>query len=238
MPILSVNVSHKNIFNGSSLNVELLVNTVADEYLDVSDHWFHNGALLPVTAKTTFVSHQAKLTLNNPSTFDIGVYETQLRISTHSKLTCDNPSPYTGWFIGTSIAIIRSDVQQLLYYGNCSQLRFGMVRKTLSYVETPSTEFTVESSSLPATHTTTLTCTATGGYPPVDSITLYKNNELIMRTSSGALQYNTTTSSQYGRYECTVDSNIHSVQKTLLLQEEGYMVTMYWYVTLIMFCYC
>ena len=118
MPILSVNVPHKNIFNGISSNVELLVHTVADKYLDVSDHWFHNGALLPVIAKTTFLSHQAKLTLDNPFTLDNGVYETQLRISTYSRLTFDNPSPYT-WFMGTSIVIIRSDAQQLLYYGNC-----------------------------------------------------------------------------------------------------------------------
>ena len=123
MPILSVIVPHKNIFNGTSSNVELLVNTVADDYLYVSDHWFHNGVLLLATAKTTFLFHQAKLTLDNPFTLDIGVYETQLRTSTYSKLTCDNPSPYT-WFMGTSIAIIRSDVQQLLYYGNCVQLRF------------------------------------------------------------------------------------------------------------------
>ena len=83
------------------------------------------------------------------------------------------------------------------------------------------TKFRAESSSLSATDTTTLTCSATGGYPPVNSITLYKNNELIMRTSSGALQYNTTTSFQYGRYECVIDSEINTVRRDLLLQEEG-----------------
>ena len=126
MPVLSANVSHKNLFNGTSSNVELLVNTATDDYLDVPDHWFHNGVLLPTTARTTILTQQAKLTLDNPFTLDIGVYETQLRINTHSKLTCDNPSPYTG-FMGTSTAIIRSDVQQLLYYGNCVQLRFDAV---------------------------------------------------------------------------------------------------------------
>ena len=52
----------------------------------------------------------------------------------------------------------------------------------------------------------------------MDSITLYKNNELIMRTSSGVLQY---TASQYGTYECVVDLKIHTLWKSLLLQEEG-----------------
>ena len=55
----------------------------------------------------------------------------------------------------------------------------------------------------------------------MDSITLYKNNELIMRTSSGVLQYNTTTSSQYGRYQCVVEKKVSNVEKNLLLQEEG-----------------
>ena len=52
----------------------------------------------------------------------------------------------------------------------------------------------------------------------MDSITLYKNNELIMRTSSGVLQY---TASHYGTYEFVVDFEIHTLRKSLLLQEEG-----------------
>ena len=156
-------VSQKNHFNSTSSKVDISVNNTNDDYLGVSYRWFHNGIPLPTSSKTTFQPQQVKLTLDNPSLLNDGMYET----------------------------------------------------------ETPLTEFTAESSSLPATHTTTLTCTATGGYPPVDSITLYKNNELIMRTSSGALQYNTTTSSQYGRYQCVIDSVIHTVRKSLLLQEEG-----------------
>ena len=69
------------------------------------------------------------------------------------------------------------------------------VHKTFSHAETPLTEFTAESSSLPATHTTTLTCTA--GYPPVDSNTV------------GALQYRI----------CMGDMNVQLILKYTLLYE-------------------
>ena len=111
-----LSVSPKNLFNSTSSKVDISVNITTVDYLGVSYHWFHNGISFPV--KTTFQPLQVKLTLDNPSLLnDVGVYETQLRTSTHSKLTCDNPSPYT-WFMGTSTVIIRSDIQQLLYYGN------------------------------------------------------------------------------------------------------------------------
>ena len=111
-------VSQKNLFNSTSSKVDISVNITTDDYLGVSYRWFHNGIPLPTSSKTTFQPQKVKLTLDNPSLLnDAGVYETQLRTSTNSKLTCDNPSPYTG-FMGTSTVIIRSDIQQLLYYGN------------------------------------------------------------------------------------------------------------------------
>ena len=112
-----LSVSPKNLFNSTSPKVDISVNITTDDYLGVSYHWFHNGIPLPTSSKTTFQLQQVKLTLDNPSLLNDGVYETQLRMSTYSKLTCDNPSPYTG-FMGTSTVIIRSDIQQLLYYGN------------------------------------------------------------------------------------------------------------------------
>ena len=109
-------VSQKNLFNSTSPKVDISVNTTTDDYLGVSYRWFHNGILLPTSSKTTFQPQQVKRTLDNPSLLNDGVYETQLITSTYSKLTCDNPSPYL--FMGTSIVIIRSDIQHLLYYGN------------------------------------------------------------------------------------------------------------------------
>ena len=114
-----LSVSQKYLFNSTSPKVDISVNITTDDYLGVSYHWFHNGISLPTSSKTTFQPQQVKLTLDNPSLLNDGVYETQLRTSTHSKLTCDNLSQYfIFWFIGTSTVIIRSDIQQLMYYGN------------------------------------------------------------------------------------------------------------------------
>ena len=89
----------------------------------------------------------------------------------------------------------------------------------------PRVDFTAEKRKFPSTLNTSLTCTAVGGYPPVDSITLYKNSAPIMRASSSKrVHYNTqnrTTSSQYGRYRCLIDTKITVVEKEVLLQEEG-----------------
>ena len=115
--VSTLSVSQKYLFNSTSPKADISVNITTDDYIDVSYRWFHNGISLPTSSKTTFQPQQVKLTLDNPSLLNDGVYETQLRTRTHTKLTCDNPSPYTG-FMGTSTVIIRSDIQQLLYYGN------------------------------------------------------------------------------------------------------------------------
>ena len=58
----------------------------------------------------------------------------------------------------------------------------------------------------------------------MNSISLYKNNELLMSSSSGVLQYNTNnrnTTTQYGIYKCLIDYRINTIQRQLLLQEQG-----------------
>ena len=45
-----------------------------------------------------------------------------------------------------------------------------------------------------------------------------------MSSSSGVLQYNTnnrTTTTQYGIYKCVIDYRINTIQRQLLLQEQG-----------------
>ena len=140
------------------------------------------------------------------------------KLNTHTLLSsmCDNLSTYTSFMV-SSTAVIGSDVQQLLYSGIFDTLLFQISQNVFS-PETPSTELTAVSSSLPAGHTTTLTCTGRGGYPPVNSISLYKNNELLMSSSSGVLQYNTnnrTTTTQYGIYKCLIDYRINTIQRQL-----------------------
>ena len=118
---------YRQLFNGTTTSIELIQNIdqcTAVDFKYVSDHWFRNGVLLPASVKTSFHSQQVNLNFGNPSLLDNGVYETQLRINAYSKLqTCDNPSPYT-WFMKIITVIIKSDVQQLLYYGNCVPIEF------------------------------------------------------------------------------------------------------------------
>lgn len=116
-------VLHNQVFNASTLSVELVVNidqSTADDYL-ISDFWFRNGNPLPSAAKTAFhpqFDKTVRLIIQNPITLDIGLYETQLKVNKYSKITCDNPSPYTSnSFMGTNYAVIESNIQQLLYSG-------------------------------------------------------------------------------------------------------------------------
>ena len=219
-------VTHKQFFNTTTSHIDLVVNVDQSVVVDyLRDYWFQNGNSLSKTI--VFVPHvdkQAKFTVTNPTIFDNGVYETQMRVNTHTLLSsmCDNPSTYTSFMV-SSTAVIGSDVQQLLYSGIFDTLLFQISQNVFS-PETPSTELTAVSSSLPAGHTTTVTCTGRGGYPPVNSISLYKNNELLMSSSSGVLQYNTnnrTTTTQYGIYKCVIDYRINTIQRQLLLQEQG-----------------
>ena len=111
-PLTSWN--QENVFNKSTTAVTLGVNIeYYIQYMFVQ--WFQNG--FPVSASHYPIKYpQVKLTIQNPIPINIGVYEIQLRISTYSKLTCDNPSSYTG-FMGTSIAVIGTNTQKLQYSG-------------------------------------------------------------------------------------------------------------------------
>ena len=113
-------VTHKQFFNTTTSRIDLVVNVdqcVVVDYL--RDYWFHNGnSLYNFIPFVPNFDKQAKLTVTNPTIFDSGVYETQMKVYTYTLLssTCDNPSPYH-WFMGTYIAVIGSDVQNLLYSG-------------------------------------------------------------------------------------------------------------------------
>ena len=128
----SPSVIRKQLFNETTTTVELAVYVdclTTNEYQNYF-FWLFNGnsffSLFSKRHKTTLYSQQAKLYVDNPSLLDAGVYETLLWTTTYSKLTCDNPFPYT-WFMGTNYVIIRSDIQQLLYYGNLFQFNFVII---------------------------------------------------------------------------------------------------------------
>ena len=122
-----------------------------------------------------------------------------------------------------------------------------MVIVSFLFLETPAVEFKALNNFLPATEATTLTCMASEGYPPVETVAVYKNNkELISSSSSSVLlhvqqQYtsNTTNGSQYGIYKCLVDNGVMTVEEEILLREEGisssYQYQEIWLLSLCMF---
>ena len=72
-------LTHKQLFNETTTSIELAVDidqcTTVDYFKYVTDNWFRNGVLLPSTVETSFHSQQVKLSFDNPSLLDNGVYE-------------------------------------------------------------------------------------------------------------------------------------------------------------------
>ena len=70
----------------------------------------------------------------------------------------------------------------------------------------------------------TLQCTAVGGYPPDNSISLIKNGQVILNRASDVITYTTSgglPKNVYGIYKCIVSTTAGTVSKTLLLQQKG-----------------
>uniref|UniRef100_A0A1X7T5H5 SRCR domain-containing protein n=1 Tax=Amphimedon queenslandica TaxID=400682 RepID=A0A1X7T5H5_AMPQE len=65
-----------------------------------------------------------------------------------------------------------------------------------------------------------LSCSVSGGYPFYHNITLIKNGVAIANSTESELVYNTSGSSKYGLYQCTVDTTAQYIKKELLLEEE------------------
>ena len=124
-------VTHMQVFNTTTSHIDLVVNVDQSAVVDyLHDYWFHNGNSLSNT--NYFVPHfdkQAKLTVTNPTIFDSGVYETQMRVYTYTLLSsmCDNPISYY-WFMGYYIAVIGKDVQNILYSGIFEQYPYYILQ--------------------------------------------------------------------------------------------------------------
>ena len=122
----------QQMFNENSTSVQLSIeinpSIAVDIFQHVSIHWFHNGVLLQSSPASLISSYQsAKLTIDNPSLSDAGVYETQLRLHADSKISnCDSLISYSSFILrqdrfaqySSLIITIRNDIQQLIY-GNC-----------------------------------------------------------------------------------------------------------------------
>ena len=69
-----------------------------------------------------------------------------------------------------------------------------------------------------------LTCTATGGYPPIHNMSLVKNGQVIVNRVSSEITYTTSGGfpiEVYGTYSCIVNNTAGTSSKTILLQHKG-----------------
>ena len=70
----------------------------------------------------------------------------------------------------------------------------------------------------------TLQCKAVGGYPPVQNITLMKNDQVILNRTSDKITYTTSEGlprNMYGLYDCIASNAAGTVSETILLQNKG-----------------
>ena len=70
---------------------------------------------------------------------------------------------------------------------------------------------------------TTLNCTADGGYPPTSSISFIKNGRVISTTSNDQLVINVAANDThaFGRYKCVVNNSVITTEDTFLMKQKG-----------------
>ena len=80
----------------------------------------------------------------------------------------------------------------------------------------------LESSQLAITvkENATLTCTVTGGYPPVASISIVKLDDVVASTTLGVLQV-TTSDDPFGEYVCIANNSVLVTEEVITIKEKG-----------------
>ena len=81
----------------------------------------------------------------------------------------------------------------------------------------------VEFEAVSRTDGTFLTCTASGGYPPITSITIEKGGENVASTESESIVVNTADvgGGVFGDFKCLVDNSVIVVEEILEPQTGG-----------------
>ena len=71
--------------------------------------------------------------------------------------------------------------------------------------------------------TTTLNCTADGGYPPIRSISWVKNGRVISTTSDEELVITVAANdiTPFGQYKCVVNNSVTTMETSFLMKQKG-----------------
>ena len=75
--------------------------------------------------------------------------------------------------------------------------------------------------------TATLTCSATGGYPPVSKISVKKDGMVLATSEGEVLTVSSSYTNAYGKYICCVNNSVVTVHEDVLVKERGNSVFMY-----------
>ena len=93
-----------------------------------------------------------------------------------------------------------------------------------NFVESPKIELTSNVKAFDSKEKATLTCTATGGYPPIHNMSLVKNGQVILNRVSNEITYTPHggfPKEVYGAYSCIVNNTAGTSSRTILLQHKG-----------------
>lgn len=71
--------------------------------------------------------------------------------------------------------------------------------------------------------TAILNCTASGGYPPIHTVSWIKNGRLLEKSEGSTVLISTdgVYPTQYGEYTCQVNNSVITVEKTLVITAQG-----------------
>ena len=78
-------------------------------------------------------------------------------------------------------------------------------------------------SALQDNESTTLNCTADGGYPPPSSISFIKNGRVVSTSNTDQLVMTVAANDThaFGRYKCVVNNSVTITEETLLMKQKG-----------------
>ena len=173
--------------------------------------------------------------ITSPTALHNGTYEALLIINTWSysyfqQFACPNDYRYFVYYssrAGVNPIILDRISINLKYYDELKLWIPKILHVTCGWLFLCTEPATVLiQSSRPALQdngTTTLNCTADGGYPPISTISFIKNRRVISTTNNDQLVINVAANDThaFGRYKCLVNNSVITTEDTFLIKQKG-----------------
>ena len=171
----------------------------------------------------------------NPTPLHNGTFEVLLQLNTWSnsyfqQFRCPNDYRYFVHYssrAGVYPIILDQMSFNLQYYGELILTAISSVVDWIyyNYLSIEPATISIQSSrpGLQDNESTTLNCTADGGYPPTSSISWVKNGRVISTTSDEELMINVAANDTrpFGRYMCLVNNSVTTMEASFLMKQKG-----------------